>query len=83
MKRIIMGCLGVFTTVVVMQFALAEVKAGAFQDCSPCEEISECNPCDEVSCDPCEAICGTKKSKWFVNGYLEAGFFANEYGQKN
>ncbi|MDR2116226.1 MAG: porin [Planctomycetaceae bacterium] len=65
------------------QFAQAEVKAGVFQDCSPCEEISECNPCDEVSCDPCEAICGTKKSKWFVTGYLEAGIFANEYGNKN
>jgi hypothetical protein len=84
MKKFIMGCLGVITAIVVIQFALAEVKAGVFNnDCTPCEEISECNPCDEVSCDPCEAICGTKKSKWFVNGYLEAGFFANEYGQKN
>jgi hypothetical protein len=83
MRKFIMGCLGVVTAIVVIQFALAEVKAGVFQDCSPCEEISECNPCDEVSCDPCEAICGTKKSKWFVNGYLEAGFFATEYGQKN
>jgi hypothetical protein len=83
MKKFIMGCLGVVTAIVVAQFALAEVKAGVFSDCNPCEEISECNPCDEVSCDPCEAICGTKKSKWFINGYLEAGFFADEYGQKN
>jgi hypothetical protein len=83
MKKFIMGCLGVVTAILVAQFALAEVKAGVIQDCNPCEEISECNPCDEVSCDPCEAICGTKKSKWFVTGFLEAGFFANEYGQKN
>jgi hypothetical protein len=80
-----MGCLGVVTLVLVAQFAQTEVKAGVFQDqdCSPCEEISECNPCDETSCDPCEPVCGTKKSKYFVTGYLEAGFFANEYGQKN
>ncbi|MDR2440564.1 MAG: porin [Planctomycetaceae bacterium] len=83
MKKFIMGCLGVITAIVVIQFAQVEVKAGVFQDCSPCEEISECNPCDEAFCDPCEAICGTKKSKWFINGYLEAGFVANEYGQKN
>jgi hypothetical protein len=75
MRKFMMGCLGVVTAVVVTQFAQAEVKANVFED--PCAEVSVWGPCDV-------AFGGTKKkSKWFVNGYLEAGFFANEYGQKN
>jgi hypothetical protein len=32
---------------------------------------------------PCDAACGTKAGKWFLNGHLEAGFFANAYGKTN
>ncbi|MDR1142385.1 MAG: porin [Planctomycetaceae bacterium] len=83
MKRFILIGFVIITTIIAAQYFLPESKAGIFAECSPCEEISECNPCDEVVGNPCDSVCAAKKSKWFVNGYLEASFWANEYGQKN
>jgi hypothetical protein len=90
MKKKLLGGLGVIAALFAMQFVQTETQAGLFDRLKPCAEVGECNPCDEVAaadCDPCGDVdaCYTKvkKSKWFVNGYLEAGFFANEYGQKN
>jgi hypothetical protein len=83
MKRFMFGCLGVTVAAFTLHFAQAEVKAGLFDHCTPCAEVADCNPCDQAACDPCEAVCGSKQSKWFVNGHLESGFWANEYGQKN
>ncbi|MDR2115210.1 MAG: porin [Planctomycetaceae bacterium] len=92
MKKNLLGCFGVIATLVVLQFTQTETHAGLFDNIKPCDEVGECNPCDNVcddvavtDCDPCGEIdvCNKKKSKWFVTGYLEAGFFANEYGQKN
>ncbi|MDR0611721.1 MAG: porin [Planctomycetaceae bacterium] len=74
MKRLILLCVVIITTIIVVQCFLSESKAGIF---------TECSPCDEAISDPCEPICSVKKSNWFVNGYLETGFWANEYGQKN
>ncbi|MDR2344438.1 MAG: porin [Planctomycetaceae bacterium] len=89
MKKNLLVGLGVIVAIVTMQFVQTEIQASLFDRLTPCAEVGECNPCDEVAtsdCDPCGEVddaCYKKKSKWFVNGYLEAGFFANEYGQKS
>ncbi|MDR2643371.1 MAG: porin [Planctomycetaceae bacterium] len=87
MKKKLLGGLGVIAALFALQFAQTEVYAGLFDRLSPCAEVGECNPCDVAAtdCDPCGNVdaCYTKKSKWFVNGYIETGFFANEYGAKN
>ncbi|MDR1478085.1 MAG: porin [Planctomycetaceae bacterium] len=87
MKKRLLGGLGVVVAVVAMQFVQTDTQASLFERLKPCAEVGECNPCEEVAatCDPCGEVdaCNTKrKSKWFVNGYIETGFFANEYGQK-
>lgn len=54
--------------------------------CNSCTEIacSPCDPCEQgIFCDPCNPVCKPKKSKWFIGGHGEAGFFANEYGNKD
>jgi hypothetical protein len=83
MKRLILVSFGIVTMIITAQCFLLESEAGVFAGSSPCEEISACDPCNDPVSDPCEPVCAVKKSKWFVNGYLEAGFWANEYGQKN
>ena len=82
MKKTIFGCLGVAAVAFALQFTMANVQAGLFSNCLPCDEVA-CSPCDDAACDPCDAVCGTKAGKWFINGHMEAGFFANEYGQKS
>jgi len=44
-----------------------------------------CNPCDQVASNPCDGLdrCSPKAGQWFLNGHLEAGFFANAHGQKS
>ena len=85
MRKTIFGCLGAAAVAFALQFTTANVQAGLFERCTPCDEIANCNPCDEAdSCDPCDAVdCGPKGGKWFFNGHLEAGFFANGHGAKN
>ncbi|MDR2706822.1 MAG: porin [Planctomycetaceae bacterium] len=82
MKHFILKLFGILA-VVMIQCVSSEINAGVFSEDAFCGEVSTCNPCDEVSCDPCESVCAAKKSKWFVSSYLETGFWANEYGQKN
>ena len=43
------------------------------------------NPCDQVACNPCDGLdrCSPKAGQWFLNGHIEAGFFANAHGQKS
>jgi len=79
MRKILKGCLGVVAALIAVHFALAEVNAGVFSECSPCEEAL-CGPCDP--CNPCDAVCG-KKSQWNFGGWLEGGLYVNQYGQRN
>ena len=82
MRKSMKGCLGVVAALIAVHFALAEVKAGVFSECSPCGEIL-CGPCDEA-CNPCDAICGPKRaSQWNVGGWVEAGLWANQWGRTN
>ncbi|MDR3233024.1 MAG: porin [Planctomycetaceae bacterium] len=68
-------CLGVAAAAFALQFTQAEVKAGLFDQCNPCDEVTACDPCEQVSC-------GTKGT-WFVNGHIDSGFWANAHGQRN
>ena len=79
MTRFFKGCLGVVAALIAVQFALADVKAGVFSECSPCGEVF-CDPCDP--CNPCDAVCG-KKSQWNVGGWAEVGLWANQWGRTN
>jgi len=81
MRKTIFGCLGAAAVAFALQFTMADVQAGFFNTCNPCDEV--CSPCDEIACDPCEPVCGVRAGGWFLNGHMEAGFFANEYGQKS
>ncbi|MDR2168725.1 MAG: porin [Planctomycetaceae bacterium] len=88
MKKNLLGGLGVIVALVALQFIQTETYAGWFGNIKPCAEVGECNPCDDVAvadCDPCGELdaCNKKKSKWFFNGHIETGFWANEYGAKN
>ncbi|MDR3183396.1 MAG: porin [Planctomycetaceae bacterium] len=71
----IVSCLGVAAAVLALQFTQAEVKAGLFDQCNPCDEAAACDPCEQVSCG--------STGKWFVNGHVESGFWANAHGQRN
>ena len=75
MRKTIFGYLGAAAVAFALQFTTADVQAGIFNICNPCDEV--CNPCD----DTCDVACGSGAGKWFVNGHLEAGFYANEYGR--
>ncbi|MDR0328702.1 MAG: porin [Planctomycetaceae bacterium] len=77
MKKTIFGCLGAAAVAFVLQFTTANVQAGLFSSCLPCDEVGIC---DADDCDPCDAVCGTKAGKWFINGHIEAGFYANAHG---
>ena len=37
------------------------------------------------TCNPCDALdtCTSRAGQWFLNGHIEAGFFANAHGQKS
>ena len=74
MKNTIFGILSAVTVVFASQFT----QAGLLDLCMPCDEVAVCNPCDGV--DYCGPI---KAGKWFLNGHIEAGFFANGHGQKS
>ena len=79
MRKTIFGCLGVAAVAFALQFTQADVHAGLFSTCSPCDEV--CNPCDDTwNCDPCDAVCGPSLGKWFLNGHMEAGFWSNAHG---
>jgi hypothetical protein len=85
MRKTIFRCLGVAAVAFALLFTTAHTQAAFFDRfCSPCDEAA-CSPCDEVACDPCEAVCGpkVKAGKWFLEGHIEAGFFANAHGQKS
>ncbi|MCL2743445.1 MAG: porin [Planctomycetaceae bacterium] len=69
MKRIWFGLLGTVAAL-ALQFAQTAVSAGLFDECSPCGQVITCNPCG-------------KQGNWFVNGFIESGFWANEFGTKN
>ena len=76
MKKIVFGCLGAAAVAFALQFTPANVQAHGFLA-----------PCDAVACDPC-APCGdgsdgcapVKAGGWFLNGHIEAGFYANTHG---
>ena len=82
MKKIVFGCLSVAAVAFALQFTMADAQAGIF------------TPCDAVGCDPCDP-CGdgygcnddgcapVRAGGFFLNGHMEAGFYANEYGQKS
>ncbi len=77
MRKTLKKCLGVAAALLVANFAVAEVKAdGLFATCSPCAEVANCDPCGAVD------GCG-KKSGWEWGGWMEAGIYANQYGQTN
>ncbi|MCL2005071.1 MAG: porin [Planctomycetaceae bacterium] len=84
MKKTIFGCLGAAAVAFALQFTPANVQASFFGACDPCGE-GFCGPCDDAwanPCDPCGTFngCGTKAGKWFLNGHIESGFFANSNG---
>jgi len=84
MKKTIFGYLGAAAVAFVLQFAPANVQAhGFFNNCDPCEPVA-CNPCEQV-CDPCDpnGCAPVRAGQWFLNGYMEAGFFANAHGSKS
>ena len=96
MRKAIFGCLGAAAVAFALQFTPANVQAqGLFSRfCDPCDAVGFCDPCDRIgngscfdnlACDPCGALdnCGPKMGKWFLNGHIEAGFFANGHGQKS
>ena len=69
---------------VAVAFALPLTSAnlqaqGFFRNCDPCEPVTcdPCDPCGDYNCAPVRA------GKWFVNGHMEAGFFANSHGNKS
>jgi len=85
MKKTVFGCLGAAAIAFALQFTPANVQAGLFSSCTPCDEVA-CFPCDDSAfCDPCDAACGprVRAGKWFLEGHFEAGFFANSHGQKS
>jgi len=86
MKKTVFGCLGAAAVVFALQFTSANAQAALFSACNPCDEVA-CDPCDPCgdsnACNPCDAVCGTKAGKWFLNGHMEAGFFANGHGNKS
>ena len=88
MRKTVFECLCVTVVAVALQFATANVLAANwFSACHPCDEVA-CDPCGEtIFCDPCDPVCGSKAGvkagKWFLNGHLEAGFFANGHGAKS
>ncbi|MCL2709560.1 MAG: porin [Planctomycetaceae bacterium] len=86
MRTTVFGCLGVAAVAFALQFTSANVRAADwFSACNPCDEVA-CDPCGEtIFCDPCDPVCGpkVKAGKWFLNGHLEAGFFANGHGAKS
>ena len=87
MRKTIFGCLGVAAVAFALQLTPANVQAAFFSacdPCNPCNEVDFCNPCDDaLNCDPCDAVCGPSLGKWFINGHMEAGFFANAHGHKS
>jgi hypothetical protein len=85
MKKTVFRCLGAAAVAFALQFTPASTQAAFFDRfCGPCDEVA-CNPCDEIACDPCGALngCGPQAGKWFLNGHMEAGFFANAHGATN
>ena len=96
MRKTIFGCLGAAALAFALQFTPADVQAqGIFgRLCDPCDAAGLCDPCDRIGngscfdnldCAPCGALngCGPKLGKWFLNGHMEAGFFANGHGNKS
>ena len=88
MRKTVFGCLGAAAVALALQFTTANVHAGLFSigGCNPCDPIA-CEPCDALACDPCDP-CGNgcapvKAGKWFLNGHMEAGFWANAHGEKS
>ncbi len=83
MRKFIKGCLGVAAALIVAHFALAEVKAGVFSECSPCGAATagSCDPCDPCNpCDPCGGGSKGKMGGWEVGGWAEVGIWGNQYG---
>ena len=78
MRKTVFWCFGAAAVAFALQFTTADVQAGIFNICNPCDEV--CGTCDDT-CNPCDVACGPSVGKWFVNGHLETGFYANEYGQ--
>lgn len=68
MKRFILTCIGIVLTWSAASFAQAEL----FNSCGQYGSL----------CDPCKSVAG-KKGGWFLNGHLETGLWANEYGTTN
>jgi hypothetical protein len=84
MRKTVFGCLGVAAVAFALHLTMAHAQAGLFDRFTGCTPCSEVGPCDDAnSCDPCEAVCGTKAGKWFFKGHAEAGFFANAHGRKS
>ena len=84
MKKTIFGCLGAAAVAFALQFTPANVEASIFGACDPCGE-GYCGPCDDTWMNPCDPFstfdgCGPKAGKWFLNGHIESGFFANSNG---
>jgi len=89
MRKTVFGCLGAAVVTFALQFTPANVEAAGLFGLAPCDAAA-CDPCNAAvfsPCDPngdgCYDGCGPKAGKWFLNGHLEAGFFANAYGQKS
>ena len=78
MRKTIFGCLGAAAVAFALQFTTANAQASLFG-------LGACDPCGEAICDPCGDVdgCGPSLGKWFINGHMEAGFFANAHGAKN
>ena len=81
MKKTIIGSLGAAAVAFALQFTPAHVEASYFGACDPCGDVAWANPCDPCGVfDGCGPI-GTKAGKWFLNGHIEAGFYANSKGR--
>ena len=91
MRKTVFGCLGAAAVAFALLSTPAMVQAqGLFsRSCDPCDAVGLCDPCDKIGngccfdngdCNPCDAVCGPQAGKWFLNGHMEAGFFANAHG---
>ncbi|MDR2754404.1 MAG: porin [Planctomycetaceae bacterium] len=58
--------------VIIFGMLVPMVSAGIFEECSPCEVVSDDF---EIGCN--------EKSLWDFGGWLDAGVMANEYGQRD